>query len=97
MCTPLAQNIDALCDGVANCDSGNDETSPLCESELIQFGVCYMSNQLFLNTSMQISVFYPTMEVVLILENVSHLNLLSTVDLVYQALLQTLVILEAFV
>ena len=42
MCTPLAQNMDELCDGVANCDSGNDETLLFCESKLIQFGVCYM-------------------------------------------------------
>ena len=28
-------NLTALCDGVRNCGGGDDETTPLCESEYI--------------------------------------------------------------
>ena len=37
VCTPQVQNIPTtqLCDGNNNCDNGDDETSSLCESEII--------------------------------------------------------------
>ena len=39
VCTPNIQNItiSQLCDGHANCDRGEDETTTLCESEFISY------------------------------------------------------------
>ena len=32
--------LSVLCDGTADCSNGNDETSPICESESIAHCVC---------------------------------------------------------
>ena len=29
-------DLDALCDGISDCDNGGDETTALCESECVQ-------------------------------------------------------------
>ena len=42
MCaTGESVSLNVLCDGIADCSNGNDETSPICESKLLYI----LSNQ----------------------------------------------------
>lgn len=41
---PMEVMIEALCDGIANCSSGEDERSTLCQSEFLHFRFQEMYN-----------------------------------------------------
>ena len=92
-CSPgILIDVLQLCDGNEDCTGGDDETTTLCESESVYYMVVghhyrcvYISDW-----TLQINVFCLTMEGVPQLENVKHLNLMSTVGPALMALVTVL-------